>query len=122
MVERFTVERFWWVNLEAVDLWCCVLRCTINMRRVLLHTHTIHRNPIGSRVICITLISPSFFFLLSPLVLLHLIGQIDSRLCQLPSISLERIQRLLLLVKFVLMSMAHIALMLKLNLERVNML
>ena len=73
-------------------------------------THTIHRHPTCSRVISITLISSSFFLLLSPLVLLHLISQIDSRLCQLPSISLERIQRLLLLVKFVLMSMAHIAL------------
>ena len=36
------------------------------------------------------------------------------------SILLERMQRLLLLLKFVLMSMAHIALMLQLYLERVN--
>ena len=97
-----------------------MLCCTINVRLILLSTHTIHRNPTNSRVISITLISSSCFLLLYPLVLLHLIGQIDSRLCQLPSISLERIQHLLLLVKFVLMSMAHIALMLKLNLERVN--
>ena len=97
-----------------------MLRSTINVRHFLLNAHTIHRNPIGPIVICITLIPPSFFFLLSPLVLLHLVGQIDSRLCQLPSISLERIQRLLLLVKFILMSMAHIALMLKLDFERMD--
>ena len=90
------------------------------MRRVLLNAHTIHRNPTDSRVISITLISSSCFLLLYPLVLLHLIGQIDSRLCQLPSISLERIQHLLLLMKFVMMLMAHIALMLKLDFERMD--
>ena len=90
------------------------------MRRVLLHTHTIHGSPIGSRVICITLVSSNFFRLLSSLVFLHLVGQIDSRLCQLPAVSLKGMQRFLLLVKFILMPMAHITLMLKLNFEHVN--
>ena len=97
-----------------------MLRCTINVRLILLSTHTIHRNPTDSRVISITLISSNSFLLLSPLVLLHLIGQVNSRLCQLPSISLERMQRLLLLLKFRLMSMAHIALVLKLDFERMD--
>ena len=83
-------------------------------------THTIHRNPTCSRVICITLISSMVFLLLSSLVLLHLIGQIYSRLCQLLAILLEGVQRLLLLLKFILMSVAHIELMLQLNSEHVN--
>ena len=83
-------------------------------------THTIHRNPTDSRVISITLISSNSFLLLSPLILLHLISQVNSHLCQLPSISLERLQRLLLLLKFRLMSMAHIALVLKLDFERMD--
>ena len=62
------------------------------------------------------------FLLLSSLVLLHLIGQIYSRLCQLLAVLLEGVQHLLLLLKFILMSVAHIALMLQLNFERVNML
>ena len=85
----------------------------------MLSTHTIHRNPTGSRVISITLIPPDFFLLLSSLILLQLIGKIHSCLCQLTSISLERMQRLLLLLKFSLMALAHIALVLQLYLERV---
>ena len=96
-----------------------MLRCTINVRLILLSTHTIHRNPTDSRVISITLIFSSCFLLLYPLVLLHLIGQVDSCLCQLLSILLESMQRLLLLLKFSLMARAHIALMLQLYLERV---
>ena len=111
-IKGFAVERLGWVNLKAVDLWCCVLRCTINVRLVLLGTHTINRNPTDSRVISITLISSNSFLLLSPLILLHLIGEIYCRLCQLTSISLERMQRLLLLLKFSLMALAHSALVL----------
>ena len=86
----------------------------------MLGTHTIHPNPTCSRVICITLISSMVFLMLSSLVLLHLVGQIYSRLCQLLAILLEGVQRLLLLLKFVLMSVAHIVLMLQLNFECVN--
>ena len=89
-----------------------MLRCTINVSHVLLHTHTIHRNPIGPRVICVTLISTNFFLLLSSLVLMHLIGEVYSRLSQLTSIPLKRMQCLLLLLNFVLMTVAHIALLL----------
>ena len=118
-IKGFAVERLGWVNLEAVDLWCCVLRCTINVRLILPSTHTIHLHPTSSRVISITLIPPDFFLLLSSLILLQLIGKVHSCLCQLTSISLERMQRLLLLLKFSLMALAHIALMLQLYLERV---
>ena len=97
-----------------------MLRCTIDVRLIVPSTHTIHRNPTGSRVISITLISSSCFLLFSSLILLHLVGEIYSRLCLLMSILLERMQCLLLLLKFVLMPMAHIALMLKLNFEHVN--
>ena len=77
-------------------------------------TNTIHQHPTCSRVINITLISSLVFLLLSSLILLHLTGEMYSHLCQLPSISLEGVQHLLLLLKFVLMMMAHIALMLQL--------
>ena len=86
----------------------------------MLSTHTIHRNPTDSRVISITLIPPDFFLLLSSLILLQLIGKINSCLCQLTSISLEGMQRLLLLLKFRLMSLAHIALVLQLNFKRMD--
>ena len=88
----------------------------------MLSTHTIHQNPTCSRVICVTLISLNGFLLLSSLVFLHLIGQMYSRLSQVLAILLEGVQRLLLLLKFVLMSMVHISLMLQLYFERVNML
>ena len=49
-----------------------MLRCTIDVRLVMLSTHTIHWNPTCSRVISITLISSSCFLLLSSLIFLHL--------------------------------------------------
>ena len=70
-------------------------------------------------MISITLIPPDFFLQLSSLILLQLIGKINSCLCQLTSILLERMQRLLLLLKFSLMALAHIAPVLQLYLERV---
>ena len=83
-------------------------------------THTIHRHPTCPRVISITLIPPDFFLLLSSLILLQLIGKIHSCLCQLTPILLERIQRLLLLLKFSLMALAHIALVLQLDFKRMD--
>ena len=86
----------------------------------MLSTHTIHWNPTCSRVICITLIASMVFLILSFLFLLHLIGQIYSRLCQLLAVLLEGVQCLLLLLKFTLMLLAHIALVLQLNFERMD--
>ena len=45
-----------------------------------------------------------------------------SRLGQVLAISLERLQHLLLMLKIALMSPAHIALMLKLDFQRINVL
>ena len=60
------------------------------------------------------------FLLLSSLIFLHLIGQIYSRLCYLQSISLEGVQRLLLLLKFSLMSLMHNAHMLELYFQHMD--
>ena len=72
-------------------------------------------------MICIILISPIGILLLSLVVFLYLISQMCSWLGQMLTSLLESVQHLLLLLKFALMLSAHIALMLELYLQRMDM-
>ena len=77
-------------------------------------TQTIHWNPTYSRVISITLISSGILLMIYHFILLDLIDKLGSSLGQVLTISLQRMQYLLLMLKFMLLLSAHIALMLEL--------